>query len=472
MTALLLLWACGPRVIYVLPPLEDTAAETTVDQGAFESAERCAVCHPVEYGEWRLSMHAYAARSPVFDAMNAKAVRDSAGQVDTFCVGCHTPQGVFSGEAGNSVAAIRTEAALEGVTCDVCHTAIGHDGVVGNAAIERDLTSGVKQGPFGDAVATVHGSEAGEFLSSSALCGSCHDVFAYPGLEIEQAYTEHLDSPAALEGQRCQDCHMSPEPGVVAAREEGPIAVVEGEVYPDRPRAPHRFVGPDYALIDDFPYPDDPEASAAAQAEYLELVQRLLENSVRISDLRADTDEEGHPAIVVELESLVAGHRVPTGFTSERQLWIALDVYDAGGQLLWQTGNLDQDGNLRDHHSLQVLAGQIPSDELLVNLQSTNLLRAKQFGENGIGLDGEAVDPLQTWDTIFPFDANTIIRQSLEPLEKRSFSFISNDPKAARVEVTLRYRNLPPYLLQALQVEELIERLHIFDLDSASLDLQ
>ena len=43
----------------------------------------------------------------------------------------------------------------------------------------------------------------------------------------------------------------------------------------------HRFVGPDYSLIDDFPYPDDLAASAAAQAEYKQQVQVLLENSVQ-----------------------------------------------------------------------------------------------------------------------------------------------------------------------------------------------
>ena len=56
-----------------------TSVDTAPDSGevapsaSFESAAVCGECHSRQYGEWQQSMHAYAALSPVFDAMAGKA---------------------------------------------------------------------------------------------------------------------------------------------------------------------------------------------------------------------------------------------------------------------------------------------------------------------------------------------------------------------------------------------------------------
>ena len=42
------------------------------------------------------------AHSPVFDAMAAKAFRDSGGGIGTFCTGCHAPFGRAENEPGTS----------------------------------------------------------------------------------------------------------------------------------------------------------------------------------------------------------------------------------------------------------------------------------------------------------------------------------------------------------------------------------
>ncbi len=280
------------------PALDTAAADTAGDDtaamstDAFESAARCGECHPVQYGEWRQSMHAYAARSPVFDRMARKAWRDTAGGLGGFCTGCHSPFGEAQGLTGATVADDRDEMALEGVSCEACHTATGPGDFIGNNQVVREPGM-VEQGPFGDTVQAGHMSTRGDFMTSPELCGSCHDVFMFPGLHIEQAYTEYLDSPAAAEGTRCQDCHMSPTPGVAAARPEQPIAEdpMGDTTYDARPHASHRFIGPDYSLLDDFPYPDDLDASAAAQVEQLQQIQSLLEAAVHIASLDARVSE-------------------------------------------------------------------------------------------------------------------------------------------------------------------------------------
>lgn len=456
-------------------PTTDTQAADTAPAPleSHETAASCGECHPVHYSEWQQSMHAYAAKSPVFDAMASKAYRDTAGEIGTFCTGCHSPVGEAEGEGGALTAADRGEAGLEGVSCDYCHTAVDHDSFVGNNRILTEPGE-VKYGPFDNASSEGHEAAQGDFLTSPELCGSCHDVYKFPGIQIEQAYTEYIESPAAAEGLRCQDCHMSPTPGVPSAREVGPIAVVEGMAYPDRERSSHRFVGPDYALIDDFPYSNDLEASAAAQAEYLEQVEALLKASVRIADLSAAQAEVGRSVeLKVSLESLVSGHRVPTGFTSERQLWLEVKLYSGDGNLVYHSGDVDSDTNLRDKHSHEVIAGTAELDADLVNLQSKNLVVSRSYNADG-ALNTEEGVHLE-YETIFPFDASTVERHSLEPLEVREFDYsiaLNAEPGPFTAVVALHYRNLPPYVLQALHLEELIPRLQIFTLDSDEVTLE
>ncbi len=463
---LALLIACGGRD----EPTGQTSAQptdTAAPSSPYESALVCAECHPSQYADWSQSMHAYAAKSPAFDAMTAKAYRDSSGEIGTFCTGCHTPVGTEAGEPGFTTAATRSALSLEGIGCDYCHTATGNSGLIGNLSVTNEPGM-VKRGPYSDASSTAaHSSTYGEFVTSPELCGSCHDVFKFPGLQIEEAYSEHITSPSYAEGTRCQDCHMSPTPGVPSAKEVGPIAVVEGETYPDRELSSHQFIGPDYALVDDFPYPDDLEASAEAQREHLELVQALLEASVHIASADALlTDDQ--LTLRIDVESLTPGHNVPTGFTSERQLWLEVVVTDSTGAVVFTSGDLDSYGDLRDPLSTEVIAGTAQLDEQLVNFQSKNITLAASYSSEGQYNGGVS----EQGESMFPFEANFIEKHSLEPLERRQQEFtVTCTPDCSEVAVRLRYRNLPPYVLRALGAGELVERLHIFDLDAAEIEL-
>ena len=468
---LLLALACKDNAADTTPI--DSGEQTTVS-GTYESATYCAECHPTHYAEWQQSMHAYAALSPVFDAMAGKAFRDSGGEVGTFCTGCHTPQGTLDGEPGFTTAAERSELSREGVTCTVCHTAVSTHVPIGNTSLENDLSSDMITGPFSDPVAVglgEHTSVQSDFLTSPELCGSCHDVFMFPGLRIEEAYTEFLTSPAAAAGQRCQDCHMGPEPGVVSERQVGPIAVMEGQTFPDRTLSSHRFIGPDISLLDDFPYPDDLEASAAALADYTAQRDILLRNAVRIGGLYMANTDEGFQ-VEIEVENLTAGHNVPTGFTSERQLWVQLKVIDnTTDEVVFITGDTDSHGDLRNHHSRDVRSGLLSEDHNLINFQSENLAHKREYTSDGtFSTTGQDNNAATTTEVTFPFDANQIAKHSLEPLEIRTMLIQTGLPEGSyTVKAALRYRNLPPYVLHALLQDELIERLDIVDIDTKSV---
>ena len=441
-------------------PTETSTTDSSIEPIVYESAEACGECHTRQYEEWRTSMHAYAALSPTFDALAQKAFRDTSGEIGTFCTGCHSPFGTEEGEPGSTVAAERSSMSLEGISCDYCHSAVAHTGTVGNNNLVIDEYSGM-QGPFLAEPNDNHLSEESDFIQSSEFCGTCHDVFNFPGVRFEEAYTEYLVSPSAEEGVRCQDCHMGIIPGVAGQRPWGPSAAGAQGDYPDREQADHYFTGPDYSMIDTFPYPDDLEANAAALEASLERSLTLLRNGAKISTLDIRQDPE-HLRVNVAVVSLVGGHSVPTGFSSERQMWIELVVSNSAGDIVFESGTLDENGDLRDSHSAMVQAGTASLDEQLVNFQSRNLIR------HGVQ------DELEIEETMFPTDANYIERLGLRPYEERiiSYTFHTEPDEPLSISVRLRFRNLPPYLLRALQAESLVERLHIFDIDSKNASWQ
>ena len=98
-------------------------------------------------------------------------------------------------------------------------------------------------------------------------------------------------------------------------------------------------------------------------------------------------------------------------------------------------------------------------DRDLVNLQSRNVVRSQDP-------DSPFVNSIET---LFPFDAETIERHSLEPLERRPIEYRFTSAQPVVITVRFRYRNLPPYVLRALQLDDLVPRLVIFDLDEVVL---
>ena len=69
------------------------------------------------------------------------------------------------------------------------------------------------------------------------------------------------------------------------------------------------------------------------------------------------------------------GHGVPTGFDAERIVFLRAMVLDAHGKLLFVSGDLDANGDLRDSHSSYVHNGLLPPDRQLLSLQTKFVTR-------------------------------------------------------------------------------------------------
>ncbi|MFT5043031.1 MAG: hypothetical protein ACI8TX_004028, partial [Hyphomicrobiaceae bacterium] len=266
------------------------------------------------------------------------------------------------------------------------------------------------------------------------------------GLRLEEAFSEFRHAPAAEQGHTCQACHMGREPGVVSGYRLEPAAIVAGTPTRPRKRTDHRFVGPDHSVIHPglFPFSEATE-ELATMAEWIEFdwkagwgtdefedepgfdhpfpkrwaesvdrydareaIDDNLERLRAMADARRDLlrhgyhlgelsvrATDGHIDIDVPVSNATTGHNVPTGFIAERVVWLHAVVRDKAGAVLWESGDLDPNGDLRDGHSRYVRAGKIEVDRDLFTLQSRFVLRNLREGEREEVLAvNHATDPL------------------------------------------------------------------------------
>jgi hypothetical protein len=270
----------------------------------------------------------------------------------------------------------------------------------------------VTPGAFADGPPIVAGgharprASATEYLQSSDFCGGCHDVrlFGTDARAVEgtgehfkrlrNAYSEWVDWAAAEEAAgrdaaSCQDCHMSLYPGTCVDEGEAPpfdpfsgtrytaleracpsgtrFSPVEPGTRPSGrasisseqagPVSSHAFAGVDVPLSPLFPTGliDDPGLDAHGSPRGILQRRDLLLGSTFRFALDAPRRSAGRVEIPLTLENVGAGHKVPAGFSQEREIWVHLTVTDAEGRVLYEVGRIDDPAeNLRDKRFVRV----------------------------------------------------------------------------------------------------------------------
>lgn len=408
--------------------------EPTLAVDAFHAAETCAECHPGQVAQWRTSMHAYAVVDPVFRALVGVRQADFAGEQDQFCMQCHTAIGTRGGEIVDGFSFDELSPVVqEGITCEACHKI---------AAIDRDYNSGhvldpagPMRGPIQDPMtSTFHATEYSPLFEGAQICGACHDVVELSGLHLERPYQEWLESPAATSGRTCQECHMPASTGP---------AVVGG---PERTLHDHAFVGVDLPLADGF-------VSEEERAALRDRVEALLETAATLTLSAPAAVIAGEQIdLLVTVRNEIDAHNLPTGSTFLRQIWIELVATDAGGVALYRTGDLDANGDLRDYWSALDPYG----DDDLISLSSVL-----------VGADGAP--------ELFPWRATEHFSSTIPPLHDRTWTLFVptagavTTPGPIQIEARLRFRTHAPFLLRALGLGHLIERVETYDLASDAL---
>lgn len=445
------------------------------DQDPFPSAAKCQQCHPDHYREWSVSPHAYAQVSPVFNAMSSKLNELLNGTLGDFCIRCHTPVGMAINEPRVMSNIDRHPSAREGVTCVVCHRINQNWGKIsgrqslvvggitepvygplGNQAVEQVLSDPEQ---YGSLTVDPHNTERARgihkesvpffAISTSAFCGTCHDVFAPNGFRLEDAFSEYKTSPAArVKLQSCQDCHMGKVQGAACGFDHGPAAKV-GNVYtPPRKRTNHMMMGPDHTVIHPGMFPHNPKAirethpstsqdlnpGLATIREWLQFDHEAGWGTPEFENGLSDADHDHFPTAWQDqarryrardilndqfklLEEAQAaryqvlsigyqmgqielakcdskgiqfrvkvfngtdGHGVPTGFDAERLVFLRTTVCDSNGKVVFMSGDLDPNGDIRDSHSFYVHNGLLPIDRQIFSLQTRFVTRNIRGGE-------------------------------------------------------------------------------------------
>jgi eukaryotic-like serine/threonine-protein kinase len=418
------------------------------------SASACAQCHAREFAEWRDSVMAHAAKSPLFGALES-VVEEQVGRSDQcpsgagalrragadrcsdpktqisvtgsggehWCVNCHAgtsnlsaPIPAWSANGDQrSRAPLRElldETAMEGISCGLCHSAVGpahpggayqgnarwtsfvtgqsfsmrpedQQGVFGISNSGAELSTRALLGGVGAGGAPHPAPKANAYLKTSEFCGACHDVRLFgtdavrgPAAgesfkRLRNAYSE-WQRWSAQSGSRssCQDCHMSLFPGVCVpdpARPAGNNGCPKGYGFEARAPGSYAQVGRKTVTSHYFTSVDLPMSPDARRGSFADTTidafgqpmglsarrDQLLRSAVSFSFDAERKGDELH--IPVSIANVGAGHRVPAGFSQEREIWVELEVRDAQGDLVYQVGHVSRaDEDLHDKSFLRV----------------------------------------------------------------------------------------------------------------------
>ncbi len=303
----------------------------------------------------------------------------------------------------------------------------GEKSVIKDVIADKETYS-VKTSPDGRGNDIHNGMIKNDQITKSEFCVSCHQVAVNLGIKLEIVWDQYRDSPARKAGVTCQDCHMGKVPGKNEGYATAPSAIVGGkEINPGRKHANHRFIGPGYSIAHPGIFPHNKNAQAITIKDWLEFdwragwgttefedkvaggkvmvdfPKRWADSNDR-EDARAIIDEnlaklderdqirqqvmengshvdgpfiQGDPRVGTDLafsykiKNVNTGHNLPSGsLGAQPQLWVNVALVDPDGKNVWESGYVDNDGNMADLHSLEVAAGRIRTDQQLVHFQT------------------------------------------------------------------------------------------------------
>ena len=367
-------------------------------------------------------------------------------------------------------------------------------------------------------------------IAQSEFCVSCHQVAVHPGIKLEVVWEQYRASPASRAGVTCQNCHMGRVPGRNDGYETWPTAIVNGEAIgnPNARHSNHAFFGPGYSIAHPGIFPFNPRslrwpidqwltfdyraawgepafedriASGAATATFpsawaaradresarmvVDQNQRLLErkkleriaimeNGMRIDGplFRSPPRRGRDLSFNYRINNTDDGHNLPSGsLGAQPELWLNVALIDPDGKRVWESGYVDQYGDMADLHSRDVRAGLLPHDEQLFNLQT------KFLTTNVKGTDREMYLPIN-----FDIDQRPFIRpagvpstvlnhppfirmeqRSIAPLSHRDASYripanLLTKPGAYRLQSRMRSRAEPMYFMNFVGATTEMER--------------
>ena len=388
------------------PSLATTESGGAYDPRSLSGSESCgtAGCHQEIVAEWRVSAHRWATMDPGFQRIQKEMAKQNGAESTRYCGGCHDPISLFSGAktvfAENLTASAGHE---EGVSCLVCHSVRKTD-LQGNAhyvmaqprrylfemgastAARRTRDFLIRAYPWH------HRDELSKGLfKTPEYCAACHKQFIdrevnnVGWVQLQNQYDNWRKSRWNHPGDpkktiECRECHMplvaSSDPAAGDARDYNRTPS-DGKHRSHRFLAANQFIpgllklegGEEQVrlterwLRGDLPVPEIASKWAAGPAVALDLV----------------VPERARPGAPVAVRAIITsnkvGHDFPTGPLDIIQSWVDVTATDAGGRVVFHSGQVDdrhfiepgsflfkaepvdQYGNLIDRHNLWEMVG-------------------------------------------------------------------------------------------------------------------
>lgn len=170
--------------------------------------QSCGTCHPVQFADWRTSLHSKAMGAGVTGQLVEMYKSDP--ESARSCLTCHAPlaeQSPFALPGKATVPSPDFDATVQaqGLVCAGCH-------VRGHHRFGPPRQEGSTAPTAAGARLPHDGVTRTSVFLRSEFCASCHqftpDGFALNGKLLENTFEEWRASPAARRGLHCQDCHM------------------------------------------------------------------------------------------------------------------------------------------------------------------------------------------------------------------------------------------------------------------------
>ncbi len=468
-------WSVSPHAYAQLSPVFNAMQGTILKRTNGTNGDFCIRCHTqvgMNLGE------------PLF---MSNIDRHPVSREGITCIVCHRVNQVYGKESGR----------VKIVEGDLFEPVYGP---TGNKELRRVIDSdeyqvNTERGKTGRAIHT----DAKKFftLVTPGFCGTCHDVNLLNGFRLEEAFSEYKTSPAAKAGTTCQDCHMGTEPGRPSGYAVAPAARVGDVETKPRRRTNHMFPGPDHSVIHPGIFPHNTKAAKMATIrewlafdyeagwgtdeferaisdntvfpdrwnsvderyeareilnqqfalldEYMAQRKRLLQTGFTLGDVVTERADEQGIRFRVQVRNGTTGHGVPTGFDAERVVYLQVTVTDRDGTVIFKSGDLDPNGDLRDSHSRYVHNGELPSDPYLFNLQSKFITR------NFRGSESERIIPVNPSFDPLPFlrplTQSSILLGRPVNVRKHRNGIEPNGSRWARYEISgLKLTDRGPYV--------------------------
>lgn len=298
------------------------------EPGVFEDPELCSTCHRQLYEEWSKSMHAYAWTDQWYQPDFLLAHQQTNGATDLLCGACHAPIAARTGQLPPADGSRFDETARRGISCDFCHTVTGV-GQMFNMGHISDPGK-IKTGPRGDGKSLYHEVKNSGIHNRADFCGSCHMVIhPVTGTRIIDTWEDWKANEYGKQGITCQNCHMTPTPGL--QKRPGRAALM-GK---DRDNiAFHGFIGGSSYQQDRMGNKQQAELSR----EFLRAAARL-----QVSD---KITPDGTLELTVDVHNVGAGHKIPTGTSYIRIMWLQVEVLDKAGKVVFTSGHVDSQNHV------------------------------------------------------------------------------------------------------------------------------